>query len=39
MKSALFCITCLAILNIVNAFADQQMKHDTQKMIHQSSTM
>ena len=39
MKSVFFSILCLALLNIVNACADHQMKHDTQKMMYQSYTM
>lgn len=32
MKQAVFCIVCLALLNIINTIANQQMKQDTHKV-------
>ena len=39
MKTALFCIISLMILNVVNSCADRQMRQDTPKIIHHSYTM
>jgi hypothetical protein len=39
MKQAIFCILCLALLGIVNANADKQMKQDTQKVHQMGYTM
>ena len=39
MKATLFCIVCLMIAFVINANADKQMHHDTQKMVYQSYTM
>jgi hypothetical protein len=39
MKSTIFCAICLMVALVVNTNANNQMNHDTQKMMHQSYTM